>query len=207
MVIFVVQAVLWSVGKCSQDEVGPSKTQVQSQRKLVYSGVALCDSFWYLGIQFGHVSPTEAYSANMQKMLRRAHILAKLSLGMKEKVYFLRTWVLPCVFLAARACYLDSRVIAELRKVYQVALSIFSWGLTLGCLARPKSEGGYALAPPRVLLHSVHSGSLHEPHRFDDQVLSGFRKWAASVGLVLDVRYLRFLQLAPVRHSSMGILA
>ena len=105
----------------------------------------------------------------------------------------------------------NSRVIAELGKVYQVALSLLAWGLTLDCLARLESEGRYALAPTHVFLQWVHSGvfvtALHEPHRFDDQVLSSFRKWAASVGLVLDIRCLRFLQLAPVRHSSMGFLA
>ena len=81
------------------------KHEVPSERKLVYSGVVLYDSFQYLGIPFGHVSPTEAYSANMHKMLQRVHILAKLSRGMKEKVHRLKTWVLPCVFLAARAYY------------------------------------------------------------------------------------------------------
>ena len=37
----------------------------------------------------------------MRKMLCRAHVLAQLSLGMKEKVYLLKTWVLRFVFLAA----------------------------------------------------------------------------------------------------------
>ena len=67
----------------------------------MYSGVALCDAFRYLGIQFGHVSPTEAYSANMRKMLWRAHVLAKLNLGMKEKVYLLKTWGRGC----CRVCF------------------------------------------------------------------------------------------------------
>ena len=35
----------------------------------------------------------------MRKMLWRAHVLAKLNLGMKEKVYLLKNWVLLCVFL------------------------------------------------------------------------------------------------------------
>ena len=34
------------------------KHKVDSQRTTVYSGVALCDAFRYLGIHFGHVSPT-----------------------------------------------------------------------------------------------------------------------------------------------------
>ena len=68
----------------------------------------------------------------MRKMLWRAHVLSKLNLGMKEKVYLLKAWVLMCVFLAACAYYRDSRVIAELRKVYQMALSLSSWGMTLG---------------------------------------------------------------------------
>ena len=138
-------------------------------------------------------------------------MLAKLNLGMKEKVYLLKTWVLPCVFLAPRAYHPDSRVIAELRKVYQVALSLSSWGITLECLAHPEAEGGYALAPPHVFLHWLHSGNfvtaLQEPQRFDEGALAAFRQWAASIGLVLDLKFLRYVQLAPVRHSSMGSLA
>ena len=61
----------------------------------------------------------------------RAHLLAHLSLGVKEKVYLLKTWILPCVFLAARAYYPDSKVVAKLCKVYQVALSLSSWGLLI----------------------------------------------------------------------------
>ena len=56
--------------------------------------------------------------------------------------------VLPCVLLAAQAYFPDDRVVAELRKVYQVALSLSSWALTLENLARLESEGGYALPPP-----------------------------------------------------------
>ena len=48
---------------------------------------------------------------------------------------------------------------------------------------------------------------MQEPHRFDEQVLSGFRRWASLVGLALDMCFLRFLQLASVRHISMGLLA
>ena len=84
----------------------------------------------------------------MRKMLWRAHVLAKLSLGMQKKVYLLKTWVLPCVLLVARAYFPDDRVVAELRKVYHVALLLSSWGLTLENLARLESEGGYALPPP-----------------------------------------------------------
>ena len=33
---------------------------------------------------------------------------------------------------------------------------------------------------------------MQEPHRFDEQVLSGFRRWASSVGLVLEMRFCGF---------------
>ena len=79
-------------------------------------------------------------------------------------------------------------------------------------LARPEAEGGSYLAPPpHVFLHWLHSRNfittLQEPQRFDAGALATFRQWAASVGLVLDLRFLRYMQLAPVRHSSMGFLA
>ena len=114
------------------------------------------------------------------------------------------------MLLAARAYFPDDRVVAELHKVYQVALSLSSWGLTLEDLARPESEG-LCIGPPHVYLHWVHSGAfltaMQEPHRFDEQVLSCFRRWASLVGLVLDMRFLQFLHLAPVRHNNMGFLA
>ena len=138
-------------------------------------------------------------------------MLAKLNLGMKEEVYLLKTWVFPCVFLAARAYHPDNMVIAELRKVYQAALSLSSWGITLECLARPEAEGDMHWHPPHVFLHWLHSGNfataLQDPHRFDAGALANFRRWAASIGLVLDPHFLRYLQLAPVQHSSMGFLA
>ena len=103
-----MEVIMWRFlvyGRFSGVRVNVSKTKlvlrkhrVNPQRTISYSGVSLCDSFRYLGIHFGHVTPTEAYSANMRKMLWRAHVLAKLSLGMQEKNYLLKTRVLPVCY-------------------------------------------------------------------------------------------------------------
>ena len=65
--------------------------------------------------------------------------------------------------------------------------------------------------PSHVFLHWLHSGNfvtaLQEPQHFDAGALAAFWRWAASIGLVLDLRFLRYMQLAPVRHSSMGFKA
>ena len=197
----------------SKTKLALKKYWVSSQQNPVYSGVSLCDSFRYLGIQFGYVSPKQAYTVNMRKVLLRAHVLAKLSLRMEEKVHLLKTRVLPCVLLAARAYYPDDRVVAELRKVYQVALSLSSWGMTLECLSRPPSEGGVCTAPPPPMCtctgctrgrFSLHSRSrTGSTSRFYRAFVCG----RPRLGLVLEVRFLRFVQLALVRHSTMGFLA
>ena len=87
-----MEVIMWRFlvcGRFSGLRVNVSKTKlvlrkhwVSSQRTLSYSRVSLRDSFRYLGIQFGHVSPTEVYAVNMRKMLWSAHVLAQLSLGM-----------------------------------------------------------------------------------------------------------------------------
>ena len=139
-------------------------------------------------------------------------VLAKLSLGMQEKIYLLKTWVLPCVLLAARAYFPDDRVVAEMRSVPSSPLLVVV-GTHIGEPSETGVGGGLCAAPPppHVYLHWVHSGAfltaMQEPHRFDEQVLSCLRRWASSVGLVLDMCFLRFLQLAPVRHNNMGFLA
>ena len=91
--------------------------------------------------------------------------------------------------------------------------------MVMGSYARESSEarvgGGLCFAQPpppcHIFLHWVHSTAfltaVQEPHWFVEQVLSSFRRWALSVGLVLNMRFLRFLQLVLVRHNSMGFLA
>ena len=81
------------------------------------------------------------------------------------------------------------------------------------CLGRGRRrKGGYALPPPCLfalgaLGYFRNCPSPVVPHRFNDEALFAFRRWAKSVGLVLDTRFLRYMQLAPVCHNFVGFLA
>ena len=58
---FLVHGTFWGLRvNVSKTKLVLRKYKVQSRWNLIYSGVTLCDSFRCLGIQFGHVSPTEA---------------------------------------------------------------------------------------------------------------------------------------------------
>ena len=57
--------------------------------------------------------------------------LASLALAKKEAIILLKMWILPTVLLMATAYYPSENTIKALKIVFQTALGVDSWGVTL----------------------------------------------------------------------------
>ena len=69
-------------------------------------------------------------------------------------------------------------------------------------LQLPQAEGGLGQANLSAYAQWVHSHTFVtyalRPEKFAEQHAGPFRRWAFSIGLVIDVEYLPYLQLGPV---------
>ena len=68
-----------------------------------------------------------------------------------------KLWILPLLVYLARVVFPSPAVVNTLRTVYQVALKLNSWAVTLNILSQPPSRGGYSLAPPETFLRWQHA--------------------------------------------------
>ena len=104
------------------------------------------DSVKYLGVRMGNVTPDSAFAFPLGEAQRRAGSIAAYGLSMKKHILLLKTWILPCVLLTARAYFATKITVRALKHVYHTALGVDSWGVTLDNLAQPREPGGF-LAP------------------------------------------------------------
>ena len=124
-------------------------------------------------------------------------ILSTLSLP--ERVNLLKLWILPLLVYPARVVFPSSAVVSTLATIYQVALNLNSWGLTLDILAHPPTKGGYSLAPPQTFLYWQHStpfvnyanNSLSMPQ----QLVSSFQAFAQELGILVSPSTLPYFQM------------
>ena len=125
--------------------------------QLLSTGLQFQDSYKYLGIEFGHVTPEVAYSHALQKAMGRAFAMQSWDLSLAERVPLLKLWILPLLIYPARVVFPSDPVVSALRTVYQVALKLNSWSITLDILSHPLHKGGYNLAAPETFLYWQHA--------------------------------------------------
>ena len=121
--------------------------------QLLSTGLQFQDSYKYLGIGFGHVTPEVAYSHALQKAMGRAFAMQSWDLSLAERVLLLNLWIIPLLIYPARVVFPSDPVVSALRTVYQVALKLNSWSITLDILSYPMHKGGYNLAAPETCMH------------------------------------------------------
>ena len=163
-------------------------------------GLPVKQSYTYLGVVLGNVTPEESYAPALQKALGRAYSMQHWALTLGERVHLLQLWILPLLVFPARVVFPTEQVISSLKTIYSVALNTTSWGLTNEILSLPLGEGGMALPHPKhYLLWQFSTPFIHSvirPHTFSGMVRQSFFSWAQSLGLVVT--------LDTLAHFSMG---
>ena len=90
---------------------------------------------------------------------------------------------------------------SALRTVYQVALKLNSWSITLDILSRPMHKGGYNLAAPETFLYWQHASTIvayvKDPLSVPSILHTSFQPFAADRGIILSPTSLPFFQLGP----------
>ena len=84
---------------------------------------------------------------------------------MEERISLQQQWILPLIVYPARVVYPKEQVISTLRTVYQVALRLNSWSITLSVLSLPKVKGGHNLPTPTSFLLWQHASSYVHFHK------------------------------------------
>ena len=92
------------------------------------------------------------------------------ALSLTERVMLLKLWILPLLVYPARLVFTSPAVANTLRTVYQVALKLNSWAVTLNILSHPP------LSVPKVLHNS-------------------FQPFAQDLGILVSPASLPFFQI------------
>ena len=144
--------------------------------QLPSTGLKIVEKYKYLGIGLGAKTAEEAYGPALRKATGRAFSMQSWSLSLVDRVELLQSWILPVLVYPARVVYPSDNVIAAVRTIYQVALKLSNWGITLDILSH--SKGGrrtYALMLDSMsLIHCANWGFSRA--RFTSGTLSGGRR-------------------------------
>ena len=105
--------------------------------QLLSAGLPLQNSYKYLGIQLGDITSEESYSHALHKAIGRAFAMQSRSLSLLERVHLLELWILPLLVYPARIVFPSAGVISTLKTIYQVALKLNSWTITMDTLSHP----------------------------------------------------------------------
>ena len=198
-----------NLGKCGVVIKGRLRASEQAQvevigEKQLLLGIPVVDSVKYLGVRMGNVSPDFAFAFPLGEAQRRASSIASYGLSLKERILLLKTWILPCVLLTARAYFPSDITIRALKQVYHTALGVDSWGVTLDNLSQPRELGGFLLPTPKVWLHAQFGLPFHKllqtPDVFTKKLVAGFCSWCKTYGVCLNAWALPYLQMGPVPY-------
>ena len=167
--------------------------------QLLSTGLKFQDTYKYLGIEFGNVTSEQAFSHALQKALGRAFAMQSWALSLPERVMLLKLWILPLLVYPARVVFPSPAVVNTLRTVYQVALKLNSWAVTLNILSHPPSRGGYSLAPPETFLHWQHASAfvayVNDPLSVPKVLHNTFQPFAQDLGILVSPASLPFFQI------------
>ena len=99
--------------------------------KQILLGIPIVDSVKYLGVRMGNVTRDSAFAFPLAQAQRRAGTIASYGLSVKERIRLLKTWILLCVLLTARAYFPTAITVTALKQVYHTALGVDRRGVTL----------------------------------------------------------------------------
>ena len=77
-----------------------------------------------------------------QEAFWRAKIVSTFRLSLDERVFMLRSCILPVLLWVAQVFYAREAVVHEMKLVYHLILGTNNWELMLPILSKPHSEGG-----------------------------------------------------------------
>ena len=120
--------------------------------QLLSTGLKIVGKYKYLGMVLGATTTEEAYGPALKKATGRACSMQSRSLSLAERVELLQSWILPLLVNPSRVVYPTDNVIAAGQTIYQIALKLNNWGITLDILSHSKEQGGLELAPPDTFL-------------------------------------------------------
>ena len=177
----------------------------------VLLGISLCPHVKYLGVRMGNITSDEAFSFPLAEAQRRASRLAALQFSLRERILLLKTWILPTVLLTARAYFPSDITIKALKGVFNTALGVDSWGVTLDQIAQLPELGGYQLPTPKVWLHAQFGTAFHaflkDPNVFPASLVTRFTNWCHTFGVQLHAWALPYLQLGPIPYKTFDYLS
>ena len=207
---------LLNLGNCGIVVKGNLSTRDQQHVTESPGGSQLCgiqirQSVRYLGVKIGNLTSDEAFASYLGEAQRRASTVGSLGLSKKEAIILLKTWILPTLLLTARSYFPSEHTIKALKIVFQTALGVDSWGVTLRELAQHPECGGFQLPTPKCWLHAQFGLSFHKflqhPEVFTETVTSPFRTWCTKYGVCLHAWAWPYIQLGPVPYKTFGYLA
>ena len=79
----------------------------------------------------------QSYSHALQKAMGRAFAMQTWAMSLLERIQLLKLWILTLLVYPAQVVFLSAAVVITLKAVYQVALRLNSWGVTLDILSHP----------------------------------------------------------------------
>ena len=212
----IFSGLLLNMGKCGIVVKGHLSTKDQRHLTDSPAGPLLCgiqirQSFRYLGVKIGNLTSDKAFATYLGEAQRRASTVGSLGLSKKEAMILPKTWVLPTLLLTARSSFPSEHTIKALKIVFQTALGVDSWGVTLRELAQHPECGGFQLPTPKCWLHAQFGLSFHKflqhPETFTETVTSPFRTWCKQYGVCLHTWAWPYIQLGPVPYKTCGHLA
>ena len=110
----------------------------------------------------GNNTSYEAYPMQLGVAQQRAAVVVP-TLSNQEGIILLKNWILPTIPLTA-CTYFPSEVTMK-AQVFQTAVGVDNWGVTLHELAQEPALGGYQLPTPKVWLHAQFSWSFPKSQR------------------------------------------
>ena len=121
------------------------------------------------------------------------------AISLPEQVMLLKLWILPLLVYPARVVFPSPAVVNTLRTVYQAALKLNSWAVTLNILSHPPSRRGYSLAPPEFFLHWQHASAfvayVNDPLSVPKVLHNSFQPFAQDLGILVSPASLPFFQI------------
>ena len=185
------------------------RSQVElSNGQQLLCGIPVVDSVKYLRVHMGNLTSDAAFAFPLGEAQRRARCMTAYGLSIKEKLLLLKTWILPCVLLTARAWSPSEIAIRALRHVYHTALGTDSWGVTLDNLAQPR-ELGDTPSPPKIWLHAQSGLPFHKllqsPDISPERLVKGFRVLCTTYGVCLNAWALPYLQMGQSHIKPLGL--
>ena len=186
-----------------------SQVELANGQQLL-RGIPVVESLKYLGVRMGNLTSDGAFAFPLGDARRRASCMTAYGLSIKERILLLKTWILPCVLLTARAYFPPKITIRALTHVYHTAPGTDIWGVTLDHLAQPSELGGYSLPTPKIWLHAQFGLPFHKLLQsldfFSDRLVRGIRGWRGTYGVCLNAWALRYLQMGPILYKTFGFV-